>query len=331
MPAIPAGARPRAAGTGDALVIGLVNNMPDAALQATEQQFRRLLAAAAGAQPVELHLLALPGVPRSEVGQRLLARGYEDIGLLRRKDFDGLIVTGTEPRSATLEEEPYWEALAALVDWARSGTHSTIWSCLAAHAAVRHLDGIGRQRFPEKLFGLFACPPAADHPLCAGVGLQRRVPHSRFNDLPEAQLRDAGYEILAGAPEAGADFFVKDVGSLFVFLQGHPEYDRHALLREYRRDLGRFLSGDRETLPQLPRGYLSPAGGAALQVFALRAQAARAAQRLNAKLPTAPLLTEFPKVEEACPPHEAWGADAVAVYRNWLALLTARRAAQAEA
>jgi homoserine O-succinyltransferase len=36
------------------LVIGLINNMPDAALEATESQFATLLAAAAGAQEVRL-------------------------------------------------------------------------------------------------------------------------------------------------------------------------------------------------------------------------------------------------------------------------------------
>jgi homoserine O-succinyltransferase len=319
MAATPAGARPRQAGNDEALVVGLVNNMPDTALQATEQQFRRLITAAAGAQSVELHLIALPGVPRSDVGRRLLERGYEDTGILRRQKFDGLIVTGAEPRSAVLEDEPYWEALARLIDWARGGTHSTIWSCLAAHAAVRHLDGIARRRLPEKLYGLFACPAAAGHRLSAGLSAQRRVPHSRFNDLAPEQLRAGGYEILAGSPEAGADFFVKDAGSLFVFLQGHPEYDRHALLREYRRDAGRYLSGERDALPQPPRGYLAPAGEAALQAFAERARASRDAR----------LLGEFPKIEDECPPHEAWGTDAVTLYRNWIGVLAERRAARA--
>jgi homoserine O-succinyltransferase/O-acetyltransferase len=35
--------------------------------------------------------------------------------------------------------------------------------------------------------------------------------------------------------------FVKYNRSLFVLLQGHPEYDSATLLREYRRDVGRFL------------------------------------------------------------------------------------------
>ena len=47
---------------------------------------------------------------------------YRDIAELWDTPLDGLIVTGTEPRAADLKDEPYWEALSALVDWAR-GQH----------------------------------------------------------------------------------------------------------------------------------------------------------------------------------------------------------------
>ena len=49
---------------GRALVIGLVNNMPDAALEATETQFRTLLEAAAGPSPVRLRRSYLPEISR---------------------------------------------------------------------------------------------------------------------------------------------------------------------------------------------------------------------------------------------------------------------------
>jgi homoserine O-succinyltransferase len=45
--------------------IGLLNNMPDAALEATEQQFLELLGAAAGDSWVHLRFFSLRGVPRS--------------------------------------------------------------------------------------------------------------------------------------------------------------------------------------------------------------------------------------------------------------------------
>ena len=46
------------------------------------------------------------------------------------------------------------------------------------------------------------------------------------------------------------DLFVKKKEkSLFVHFQGHPEYGAQTLLKEYRRDIKRFLRGERETYP----------------------------------------------------------------------------------
>jgi homoserine O-succinyltransferase/O-acetyltransferase len=46
-----------ARGEGHEITIGLINNMPDPALKATERQFMRLLQAAAGGRPHPLSLL----------------------------------------------------------------------------------------------------------------------------------------------------------------------------------------------------------------------------------------------------------------------------------
>ena len=223
------------ASDGDALVIGLVNNMPDAELGNTEKQFRELLAAASSGLSVQLRLLALPEVPRSDAGRAHIAEFYENIAVLADEQIDGLIVTGTEPRARSLTEEPFWPALARLVDWAEKHTSSTIWSCLAAHAAVLYLDGIERHPYPSKLSGVFECEKPTDHYLLiANQPPQWFVPHSRHNGLAEDMLASRGYQILLRSPEAGPDMFMRQRRSLFLFLQGHPEYDRHALHRVAR-------------------------------------------------------------------------------------------------
>jgi len=124
------------------LEIGLVNNMPDAALEATERQFRALLDAAADGIEVRLTLYGLPDVPRTEWGRHHVSSFYSGIGDLWSRHHDGLIVTGTEPRAADLRDEPYWGSLTRVLEWAERNTHSAVWSCLAAHAALLHLDGI---------------------------------------------------------------------------------------------------------------------------------------------------------------------------------------------
>ena len=111
--------------------VGLVNNMPDAALEATERQFRSLLASAASGIDVRLTIYSLPGVPRSDAGRRVASQ-YSSIGDLWNHGADGLIVTGTEPKEKDLAKEPYWSDLTQLLAWAEEETASTVWSCLAA-------------------------------------------------------------------------------------------------------------------------------------------------------------------------------------------------------
>jgi homoserine O-succinyltransferase/O-acetyltransferase len=211
-----------------------------------------------------------------------------------------------------LRDEPYWQALAQLVDWAEECTHATVWSCLAAHAAVLHTDGIGRRALPRKLSGLYECRRIADHALVRGMPRRWWVSHSRCNDVPAAALNAHGYRTLSWSPQAGADLFIRQRQSLFVYFQGHPEYDPDSLAREYRRDVGRFLAGERDLYPDLPYGYFDAAATEALQ--ALQQQALRE-RSLG-------LLERYPAAALAAPAHAS--AD-VAVYRRWLGFIAAAK------
>jgi homoserine O-succinyltransferase/O-acetyltransferase len=294
------------------LVIGLVNNMPDAALRTTERQFGDLISA--GNRPVTLRLFALPDVPRSEAGCAHIKEHYEEIDALYADGVDALIVTGTQPRSPNLTDEPYWASLAKLIDWAGENTVSTVWSCLAAHAAVLHLDGIKRQSFAEKLSGVFDCTKTAQHPLTAGVSALWPVPHSRYNDVPREPLVKAGYRILSQSHTAGVDTFVRQDKSLFVLFQGHPEYDAGALQREYRADVARFLSGERQTYPNAPRHYFDDSLLAELDLFRARAEADR----------TVELMTSLPIDKADVNLTQSWRSPAHRIYANWLSYVAER-------
>ena len=133
-----------------AVHVGLVNNMPDAAMRATELQFARLLKEAAGALDVRLRLFSMRSIPRSEQTRSRMAGFYDDAAFLQASNIDALIITGAQPSTADLRDEPYWAELAHLIDWAEGGTISALFSCLAAHAAVLRLDGIVRRPLPVK-------------------------------------------------------------------------------------------------------------------------------------------------------------------------------------
>ena len=64
-----------------------------------------------------------------------------------------------------------------------------------------------------------------------------------------------GYRILTRSAVAGVDMFVRQDKSFRLFFQGHPEYEATTLLREYRRDVGRYLRGERDDYPGLPLDY----------------------------------------------------------------------------
>jgi homoserine O-succinyltransferase len=298
------------------IVIGLVNNMPDAALRATEGQFSGLLQAASGVQAVRLRLSSLPELPRSAEALEHIGRGYWPLDELLAGPLDALIVTGTEPRAPVLTEEPYWRSFVQLLTFAQQHTVASIWSCLAAHATVLYLDGIERQRLSEKRCGVYEHSILSGHPLLAGVSAPLSMPHSRWNELPPAALRAAGYTLLSWSEETGADAFAREGRGLLLFFQGHPEYEDTTLLKEYRRDVGRYLSGQQPHYPTLPRGYLSAEAIALLDAFRERALASRSAA----------LLESFPFAPVAAMLQNRWHAAAIALYRNWLTFIAATRA-----
>ncbi len=297
------------------LTIGLLNNMPDSALCATERQFDDLLAEAAGGGRVQLRLFALPHVRRGRDALALMAGRYERAATLADAGLDGLIVTGLEPQAADLRDEAYWPDLARVIDWTEAAGLPTVWSCLAAHAAVLRLSNVHRRPLTAKLSGVFASEAVSDDPLVAGAPQPFLTPHSRLNGLVETDLDLRGYRVLTRS-RAGVDAFVRREGGVALFLQGHPEYDADTLAREYLRDVARFLKGQRPQHPRPPTGYFDAETESALSALAGISRAA-------------PSLERLPRYAAAvrAPPRQTWRASAVSLYRNWLAEIAEQAAA----
>jgi homoserine O-succinyltransferase/O-acetyltransferase len=300
---------------GSCLRIGLVNNMPDEALKATECQFISLLDSASNNMPVHLSFYTLPGVPRSGLTGSHISSRYSNIEDLWDGHLDGLIVTGREPMTANLADEPYWESFSRVLSWAQENCHATVLSCLAAHAAILSLDGIRRVKASDKVFGIFECAGVSDHPLTAGIGSQIRLPHSRWNGVPEEQLADCGYEVLTRSANAGVDTFVKQQKRLFVFFQGHPEYESDTLLREYRRDAGRYIKGEAPRYPLIPKNYFDKATVEELAVFEKKA----VSQGSEASLSELNAILGNKRIANT------WQVSAAGIYRNLLSYICAQK------
>jgi len=176
---------------------------------------------------------------------------------------------------------------------------------------------VRRRPLAAKLSGVFASEAASDDPLVAGAPAALLTPHSRQNGLAEDELVGAGYRILTRSTGAGVDAFVRRDGGLALFLQGHPEYDADTLAREYLRDVGRFLRGQRLQHPRPPTGYFDAATEGELGRLAGASHAAPDPARLDLYAAA---------VERAAPP-QTWRASAVRLYRNWLDKVAERAAA----
>lgn len=305
----------------DSIDIGLVNNMPDSALVPTERQLFDLLSAAAGKSIIRLHLYTMDTTPRTVWGRDYVGRFYRSTSDLFESRLDGIIVTGAEPTTAHLTDEPYWQSFVQVIDWAKENTTSSIYSCLAVHGAVQHLDGVERYPLAQKCIGVFHQAKVADHHLMRGIPEHMAIPHSRWNEVREGDLAQAGYTVLTRSDQAGVDCFVKQhQRSLFVCFQGHPEYEAQSLLGEYRRDIGRFLRRENEIYPTMPHGYFSIAEEEALAAFKREALSDR---RLE-------LLASFPVDRLARDLKKTWQTAAKCVYRNWISYLSSQKARRSQ-
>src|SRR5208283_6216557 len=227
--------------------------------------------------------------------------------------LDALIVTGMEPQTKSLQDEPVWDNITRLVNWAADNSVPVIWSCLAAHAAALYLDGIPRSRLPEKLSGVFVCDVLpTDHMLVSGLPSRWTSPHSRYHDLSESALLANGYQILSRSDEAGVDVFLKDQGAPFLFFQGHQEYEADTVLRQYKRDVRRYLRRESDEYPLAPRNYFDPMTEAAL------ADARDRARRNHADLQD---LEAILSLVSGAASGKLWEQSAVGLYRNWLTLV----------
>jgi homoserine O-succinyltransferase len=291
-----------------AVQVGLLNNMPDANLRATELQFARLLKEASGTMDVRLRLFSLGSLPRSEETRTRMAGFYDDAGFLGEANLDALIVTGGAPDEDFLPSAPYWTDLAQVIDWAQSATLSTLFSGAAATAAVLHLDRLAPHKLPAPLLGVYGSSRTEDDPLFFNSAPSMPVPHARRSELTEDDLTACGYRVLAQLENGQVDIFTRETPgqSRFVFLQGHPEYDPPILGRLHLKAMERFLSGQSATRPALPEHYFDRATEA----------------RLNQSVDDLPA---YRSVLAGALPCQAWHSHAARLFGNWLMLVAAAK------
>ncbi len=295
------------------LHIGLLNMMPDAALRATERQFLRLIGQSNQIAQFYVHPFSLDGLQRSSEAAAYIERYYAPFSQLKAEGLDALIVTGANVTEPNLADEPFWGPLIEVMDWAGEHVTSTLCSCLATHAVMQFRYGQRRQRLPEKCWGVYAHRVVErSHPLVGSVNTLFDVPHSRFNEISREQFASAGCRVLVESLESGVHLAVSEDGFRLVMFQGHPEYDLISLLKEYKREVGRYISGARGDYPPFPEHF-----------FGLKARAVLNEHRdlVERFLDRGRMPPEFPEARIAAGLDNTWHDSAEGVVGNWMGLI----------
>ncbi len=295
------------------LHIGFLNMMPDAALEATERQFIHLVGNCNRIAQFYVYPFSLPGLQRSKKALEYIDRYYCTFEQLREQGLDALIITGANVANPALDQEPFWQPLVEVIQWAENQVSSILCSCLATHALLKYRHGIERRPLPQKRWGVYShrvCEPA--HPLLRDINTRFDAPHSRYNDISRAQLEQAGLTVLAEGEEGGVHLATSADGIRAIYFQGHPEYDRNSLLKEYRRELKRYLAGELPAPPPLPDHYFCSEARVIVDDYVSQCQAAcQQGHEIPGGLE--PLLDALLD--------NTWGDTAKAIFNNWLGLV----------
>ena len=175
---------------------------------------------------------------------------YVTFDQIKRKHYDGMIVTGAPVELYEFEDVDYWDEISQIFSWINTHVTSTIYLCWAAQAAMYYYYGLQKKRLEKKMFGLFQHKVFNRKvPLVRGFDDQFLMPHSRYTDVPAKDIANCSeLTILAQSKEAGVFLCMAENGRK-IFVTGHPEYGRMQLRREYERDKKKGIEID------LPKNY----------------------------------------------------------------------------
>ncbi|PIE45289.1 MAG: homoserine O-succinyltransferase [Gammaproteobacteria bacterium] len=291
------------------LHIGFLNMMPDAAFLATERQFFRLTAASTNIVQIYIHPIRCEGVDHNTKITQHIDEYYQHFDCLKKEGLDAVIVTGANPQFTDLTKESYWSHATDIFSWAEKNVCSVFYSCLASHAVLQAQYGLTRTPLAEKLWGVYSHRVVEHrHPLVANINTRFDMPHSRHNDIESERLIEKSLKVLAMGEKSGVAIATSRDGFRQIFCQGHPEYDRVSILKEYKREIQRFLDKERD-YPAFPYGYVTLGAKELLTAFKK--------QLVNRQT----TLADFPDEAVLDLIDNTWRDTAKAIFSNWLGLV----------
>ncbi|WP_312445097.1 homoserine O-acetyltransferase MetA [Lacrimispora sp.] len=228
------------------LQILIINLMP--VKEETETQLLRALSNTP--LQVDCTFLMLESHTSKNTSASHLNKFYVYFDEVKKRKFDGMIITGAPVENMEFEEVNYWEELKKIMEWSKTHVTSTLHICWGAQAGLYYHYGIQKYKRESKLSGIYR-HKVLDRkvPLVRSLDDYVMAPHSRYTEVRREDIvKHSELVILAESKEAGILLVMSRDGKQ-VFVQGHPEYDRMTLDGEYHRDLGKGLE------PEIPCNY----------------------------------------------------------------------------
>ena len=220
------------------LEICILNLMPTK--EETELQLLRMLSNT----PLQLNItfMRMSSHQSANVAASHLNNFYYSFRTLKKRTFDGLIITGAPVEKMEYEEVDYWSELCEVFEWSKSNVTSTFHICWGAQAGLYYHYGLPKKLLDKKLFGVYSHKVRhRKEPIVRGFDDYFLIPHSRYTEVPAKAIHACKeLKILAESPEAGILLCMSRDGRRF-FIMGHPEYDRNTLRDEYNRDVRKGL------------------------------------------------------------------------------------------
>ncbi len=212
----------------------------------TEAQIMRVLSNTP--LQVEVDLLMTRSHSPKTTPKEHLSTFYKTFEEVKRKKYDGMIITGAPVEHLEFDEVTYWDELKEIMEWARKNVTSTLHICWGAQAGLYYHYGIPKYHLGEKLFGVFNHKVRdKKEPLLRGFDDQFFAPHSRFTGVRQKDIdKVPGLKTLADSKEAGV-YIVISPDKRLIFVTGHSEYDPYTLKEEYYRDLEK---GEKIAIPK---------------------------------------------------------------------------------
>ena len=271
------------------LRIGFVNYMPDKAFVSQEKDFITPIIEAAGVLQFEVILFTATSLPRGKETQNYIDAHYEAVTEERLKKCDIFIQSGFndvyEDGSSLnfVNGEIAQEVLKNFLLAQKAGVTTQVASCAASQVIAHNIYGISFSRISEnkKLMGVFphqVTQQGENNFITRNLNSEFNVVFARNHALNSSEIshHENLHPLIVSSEKIGKNpensqyetHLFYDPKELFFGFQGHPEYQKFAILKEYLRDVGIYYrDSENIVLPEVPPNYFTKNGEIQMQKF----------------------------------------------------------------